>query len=379
MKKQIWLLLILTIVFISGCGAKESTLDVGGTNIEEKNKEVEDTDISKNENEENKNNVGSNLIEDESEKNKEPLLDTQEDEEDFIEKNTFNSIYTNAKINEEQVKRNPFFVIVENSKKARPQSGIAYADIVYEILVEGGITRYLALFQSQTSKNIGPVRSTRPYIQETTIPYNIGYAHSGGSYQALDQIKELGLKSINEMKYGNYFWRYSKRKAPHNLYTEAEKIKKLFSQKGYSNATKFPYSFTNEVDSILTDAKTVKVTPSYYTSATFEYKDNKYFRYQDGVADKDLRTDKPVSVENIIVQLTDVTYLNNEYKHIELRLLGEGEGFLFQGGKAKKVTWKRDNIKNYTRLYNEDGKEVKLLSGQTWWYLINKKSKVEYN
>ena len=109
-------------------------------------------------------------------------------------------------------------VVIENSKASRPQSGLNDADIVYETMAEGGISRFIALFQKNDAKVIGPVRSLRPYFIDISEEYNLPFAHCGGSDEALACVKSENLMSMDEMANSSSYWRDSVRKAPHNLH-----------------------------------------------------------------------------------------------------------------------------------------------------------------
>src|SRR5690554_5162744 len=111
-------------------------------------------------------------------------------------------------------------VMIENSISARPQSGVIQADVVYEILSEGTITRFLALFHSQKPKRIGPVRSARTYYVQLAKGYDAIYSSAGGSPGGLKLVQSDYIDDISGLAYdGRYFTRSSDRYAPHNLYT----------------------------------------------------------------------------------------------------------------------------------------------------------------
>src|SRR5690606_30510274 len=95
-------------------------------------------------------------------------------------------------------KRHVTGVMIENSPDARPQSGLQEADIVFEAIAEAGITRFLALYQDTEPKHIGPIRSARPYYLDFLMPFDAGYAHVGGSPTALQQIRQLKIKDLDQ-------------------------------------------------------------------------------------------------------------------------------------------------------------------------------------
>ena len=147
----------------------------------------------------------------------------------------FYSPLTGAETTEDATKRPVTAVMIENSTDARPQSGIKDAGIVYEAVAEGGITRFLALYQESRPGLIGPVRSIRPYYVEWASAYDPAIAHVGGSYRARQMIGSgsYGL-DMDQFSYGSYYWRTADREAPHNVYTSFDKLDALRSSFGQS-------------------------------------------------------------------------------------------------------------------------------------------------
>src|SRR5262249_15833287 len=110
-------------------------------------------------------------------------------------------------------------VMIENSVQARPQSGLNQAGVVFEAIAEGGITRFLALYQDTTPDNVGPIRSARPYYEQWALGFDAGYAHVGGSPEALNDIKAWGVRDLDQFYNSGSYHRISSREAPHNVYT----------------------------------------------------------------------------------------------------------------------------------------------------------------
>ncbi|OPJ56241.1 DUF3048 domain-containing protein [Alkalithermobacter paradoxus] len=309
-------------------------------------------------------------------KNKQDIIEEDTENEIVIEdtKEYAKNIFTGENIEDEKI---PFFAILENSKMARPHSGLSYADIVFETLVEGGITRYIALFSDDIHK-IGPVRSTRPYIQDITIAFDIPFAHCGGSNVAIEMIQRRNLKSMNEMYNSSYFFRSKDRKAPHNLYTSSDKLRDFIVERGYTSRYNFNMDFEENIDTSLDSATNIKITPSKYTYSEFKYEDGKYFRFQDGKEDIDNLNNKQINVSNVLVLFTDIKDLNNESKHVDVRILGRGNGLLFKGGKVEKVIWVKESLNDHFDIRNEQGMRVKLLKGNSWVYIVDNKAGVNY-
>ncbi|MEK7519092.1 MAG: DUF3048 domain-containing protein, partial [Patescibacteria group bacterium] len=140
----------------------------------------------------------------------------------------------------------PVAVMIDNAGSARPQSSLQAASIVYEALVEGGITRFMAVFDQGDVKEIGPVRSARQYFLEWLAEYEAAYAHAGGSPEALTNIRRERIHDINGIgSASNAFFRDSTRPAPHNLYTSGMKmfITTRANKLKYSDITLTPWTF----------------------------------------------------------------------------------------------------------------------------------------
>lgn len=144
-------------------------------------------------------------------------------------------------------KQRPLAVMIENEYNARPQSGLDKAGIVYEILTEGGITRFLALFLGETLDEIGPVRSARPYFLDYTMEYDGIYIHYGASPQGYVDLKKLKINAINGMYDSATFWRDNSRKEPHNAYISTERALKTSKKLGFLKDVDIcPWNFYDE-------------------------------------------------------------------------------------------------------------------------------------
>ncbi|MCK4554100.1 DUF3048 domain-containing protein, partial [Candidatus Parcubacteria bacterium] len=134
----------------------------------------------------------------------------------------------------EQGRENPYpiAVIIENHIDARPPSGLAQANLVFEAEAEGGITRFLAIFAGgQNLEEIGPVRSVRPYFVDWAREFSAVLVHCGGSPSSLVKIVQDNVFSLNEFYNGGYYWRSAKRPGPHNVYTSTENLNKYLESK----------------------------------------------------------------------------------------------------------------------------------------------------
>jgi len=281
-------------------------------------------------------------------------------------------------------KKRVLAVVIENSPDARPQSGYNEADVVYETLAEGGITRTLALYQSKDSKEIGPVRSARDYFIEWLSEYNGIFAHIGGSAVALRIINTDKIPDLNQFYNGNYFWRSTDRYAPHNVYTTTEKLyaAATANKMAITGETK-PFSFKKDAEVAARPvAQTITVNfsgPLFQVVYKYNPATNLYARFVAGVAAKDKNTGVQVTPKNIIVEYTTITpYINDEGAqgvHIGTKT---GKGVFFQDGIATEITWTKDSRTARTAYKDLQGKEIKFNRGQTWIEVAPQDMKATY-
>ena len=218
------------------------------------------------------------------------------------------SPYTGEEVKKEVLDNIAVLAIVENSEAARPQSGLNAADIVYETMAEGGIPRFIALFQSGDAQKIGPIRSARSYFLDISKEYNLPFAHCGGSAEALDEIKNENLMSMNEMTNASTYWRDSIRKAPHNLYTSTEKLRELVKTKNYIKAPTVKLKFDKSYwdNDKLPKATDVLLKMNKYYNTSYTYKDGLYLKSMDGKSSTNKEDKLPLAFKNIVVQITSI-------------------------------------------------------------------------
>lgn len=258
-------------------------------------------------------------------------------------------------------------VMVNNHSSARPQSGLYKADVVYELLEEGLITRFMAFYQSESPETVGPVRSIRPYNITIAEAFDSIISHCGGSEAALATLKSGNYADLDEIyRYNKAYWRVTFRKAPHNLYTSVPALRKGAEAMGYPVKGKVPaFSFRKETDTVEGEnATTIEANYSkdykaeyYYDAASKQYK-----RAITGVLLKDRETGNQVWAANVMVVATKHQVIDANGR-LGIDVEGPGEGYLFQRGKAIKITWElKDGM---IRAY-KDGKEVPMFPGKTW-------------
>jgi hypothetical protein len=270
-------------------------------------------------------------------------------------------------------KRTPIAVVIENSPEARPQSGLNDASLVYETFAEGGITRFLVFFQENEPKEIGPVRSARAYFVKWAKAYNALFAHVGMSAEAGDLINSLKPYDLNQFYFGSYFWRDSKRAAPHNVYTTIAKLYEAAKTKGYPIASDSVPAFqfkddAKEEERAADFSFSVNFNAAFAPTYTYSKNENLFYRSMPGQKQTDRVTGLQVTAKNIIVAFTDFSYGTTRAgeQSTKIRVSGTGNTVYFIDGVKKSGTWRASTETSPMRFYDESGAEIKLNAGTTW-------------
>jgi len=270
-------------------------------------------------------------------------------------------------------------IMIENSVDARPQAGLVDAGVVFEAIAEGGITRFLALFQESQPDYIGPIRSARPYYVRWAAGFDAGYVHSGGSGEALALIQTLGVKDMDHGKYGNkYFDRVSNRYAPHNVYTSMARLDELSNANSYTTSTFTPFSRIVELEEkaevppgtipTLAPANTVAFnisSPLYNTSYTYDATAKVYKRTMAGQPHFDEKSGKQIS-PSVVVALVMSSGIHPDGVHSNYANVGSGKVLIFQNGVVQEGTWTKATDKAELSFKDATGTNIALNPGQTW-------------
>ncbi len=281
----------------------------------------------------------------------------------------------------------PLGVMINNHVDARPQSGLIDADLVYEIVAEGGITRYLAFFLSNTPEKIGPIRSTREYY--LVLVKEMGDAmlmHIGWSPQALEAIESWPVRSLG--RGGADFWRDQARldagiATEHTAYSNGKDLRALGDKLGWSGKKDIvPYKFKDDKpvkpEQLISDITVDFWYPGDYTAGwKFDSASNSYLRFI-GYDEKDQRiphidqeSKKQLSVKNLIVQFaTEEDIADDEKGRLDYQLIGTGEGLVFIDGGVIPVTWTKPDRDSRTVFYTQDGAEVEFNRGKFWISIV---------
>lgn len=267
----------------------------------------------------------------------------------------------------------PACVMIENAafSGVRPQSGLSSASVVYEVIVEGGITRLMALYGGEQADPIGPVRSARDTYLEFASEYNCAYIHAGGSYTAIQAIPQLGIRDIDALRESKWFWRDSHKFAPHDLFTNSTNLYEAIA-KGHSwteTPTYESWKFVDDNQLPSGDtANQVNILLGGAYNVTYDYNTERKFyeRTNGGVSHIDSNTGKVLTVRNIIVQHVPAGTSIEGKDRINFNVTGEGVVEIFRNGILTKGIWKKVDRLDRTQFYTEDGKEIPLVRGNSW-------------
>lgn len=262
----------------------------------------------------------------------------------------------------------PVAVVIDNDVLARPQESLSKASLVYEAPVEGGMTRYLAIFPADIDLSaVGPVRSARPYFVAWAAELKALFIHCGGSPEALSLLNKASLYDLNEFYNGNYFWRdqSSSRVAPHNVLISADNWRSYLTKRGLGANKVNAWLFKTETElSSIPEPKDIKLRFSANFQALWRYQaePNTYQRFFNGVESSD--GFGPIQAKNIIIQEVDSEVLDAAGR-LKLNLSGTGKAKICLDGECRSGSWRQRDGER-TRYYYENGEEIKLNPGVTW-------------
>ncbi|MCS7091755.1 MAG: DUF3048 domain-containing protein [Patescibacteria group bacterium] len=325
--------------------------------------------------------------------------------------------------------RRPIVAIIENHEDARPQSGIGSADIVYEAVAEGGITRFLAVMYCDVAYSgvkIGPIRSARVYFINWAAEYgeNPLFVHVGGANNICRNcpggVKPVGqvTKEVDAFKMLDKLgWRGSKRNAfdggtsvgypimirdvnrlgrevawEHTFVGFTDKIYEESKARGFgavgengrawdANFVMWKFSDNNPI----LQPKTDKISfsfwqnkPNYDVVWEYDAPSNSYKRFNGGVKHVDHETGEQISAQNLLIQFVKERGPVDNEGHMFYQNIGKGKGFLFQNGDVIDIVWEKANQFSRTRYYDKMGKEVFFVRGKIWIEAVPDGNKIEY-
>lgn len=302
-------------------------------------------------------------------------------------------------------KHRPLGVMIENHENARPQSGINAADVTYEAVAEGGITRTLNIYYCNAPVQVGPIRSARTYFLDWISEYGDSplYAHVGGANtpgpaDALSQINDYGWGGYNDLNQFSIgfptFWRDYNRlghatATEHTMYSTTSKLWE-FAEEDRGLGVKgedgtpwdegfVPYEFKDEAAaSARGSVKTVHIEhwdgyDDYFIDWTYDKASNEFSRKNGGVPHLDKNTNKPLTAKNIVILYQTESSANDGYEnnaHLLYDTEGTGDALILMDGKKIEGKWSKKTRTDRTVITDEDGEEVKFSRGKIWFHII---------
>jgi Protein of unknown function (DUF3048) N-terminal domain/Protein of unknown function (DUF3048) C-terminal domain len=263
-------------------------------------------------------------------------------------------------------------VKVENTPDAQPLAGLDRADIVYEEVVEGGITRFVALYQCDDTDRVGPVRSIRSTDPDILAPMSEHplLAFSGGSNGVRNIVEDAGMTTMDESSALKAFTRDEGRLAPHNLFTSTKPLwaKGKSLAKG-EPAPAAPFTYSDDVPTPSKKARSATVVFSGLATAEWRWQQGRWVRYLDG-SPMLLEGGEPIETDNVVIQVVKTTESDFQdvagYPSPEVDLTGKGKAWVLRDGKLITGTWERADVGDFTTFTTKSGEEITLTPGTTF-------------
>ena len=274
----------------------------------------------------------------------------------------------------EENTRRPYAIMLASDEIVRPLSGIGSADVVVEIpVIQGGITRLMAIFACDVPEEIGSIRSSRHDFIPIAASFDAIYGHWGGSSHALAQLKRGVIDNLDALPNpANTYERKGNRPAPHNGFTSLTGLDRGSKKLGYRMEYNGPtYSRTDSV-SKSDQASVLNVKYGYKSSVSYQYDPttNTYARMRGGRPEKDALTDAQVTADNIAVLVTKTRHFEGQYNDVDVT--GSGVLHLTQNGEMIQGRWTKAETPSDSQLffYDQDGKEIPLTVGNLWNFTL---------
>lgn len=281
------------------------------------------------------------------------------------------------KIVDENSKSRNIAVMINNHKSARiNHSGLQDAYLTYEIIVEGGLTRLMAIFKDKETTKIGSVRSSRHYFLDYAMENDAIYVHFGWSPYAQSDIRKYGINNINGIYDDSGFWRDKTLNVAteHTAFTSMEKIKNVATKKGYRMTSNQPlllnYSYdkvdlSSREDAMVANTVIIPYSSYITTSYTYDEENKVYKRFVNDEIHKDAITGKQYTTKNIIIAKMSNRSIDS-YGRQDIDDLGIGEGYYITNGYATPITWSKSSRESRTKYMYKDGSEIDVNDGNTY-------------
>lgn len=312
------------------------------------------------------------------------------------------ALYTKSR-QEKWEDRRPLAVMVENHIDARPTQGLSRADVIYEAVAEGGITRFVVIYLCQDAGDIAPIRSARTYYLDWLLEYDAVYVHVGGANtpgpaDALGQIREYGIKDLDQFGVGfPTYWRGADKLAPHNVHSTTTKLWEAAQEKGFGTEDeegtrwddafkewefKDDLAFEERGNQSPIQVPYWDLVPDYTVIWQYDKSANVYRRFHGDVAQVDPvpEPDETLSAKNVIVQFQVERNANDGHPdgHLLYDTIGSGNALIFLDGEVIEGTWTKNLRTARTIFTDASGKEIELNRGTVWIHTIPAGNEVTY-
>jgi hypothetical protein len=278
--------------------------------------------------------------------------------------------------------------MIDNMVSARPQTGLTDADVVYEALVEGGITRFMAIFANHSAPIIGPVRSGRHYFIYWATEYNAIYVFAGASPQGYQAARATDISSIDYTYGEGDFWRSRDREAPHNLYASIDGLRQTIEDAGKGSLGPIVFktgtSGSQATIPVVSESTAEEITIVHPDGYTVEYvydaEDNSYLRRMQRQRHIDASDGVQYRPKNVAVQFVRAWPIPGDTAgRMDMELVGEGPAYFFLDGKVVEGKWQKRGLTSPTIFLDQQGNKVTFNEGQTWIQVVPTGSKLSYN
>ncbi len=309
-----------------------------------------------------------------------PVAKTEQKKKEVPKPTTEASHLTGVQVNPEYNQLPVTGIMIENSPDARPQSGLNQAGVVFEAVAEGGITRFLTLWQEAQPDYVGPVRSVRPYYVDWLEGFDAAIAHVGGSPAGLAKVRSDGVLDLDQFYNGGSYQRVSNRYAPHNVYTSLGSLIALQKSKGKTGSSFTGFARKAEKAVTPATAKTVDFAisaPLYNPHYDYDATTNSYKRSEGGLPHTDERSGQQITPK-VVIALIMGQADDPDGVHTAYSTIGSGEMFVFQDGIVTHGTWAKGSSKQQFTFTDDGGAVIKLNPGQTWISIVGATSGVSY-
>lgn len=269
----------------------------------------------------------------------------------------------------------PIAVMIDNNVGYTAHAGLQDAYLTYEIIVEGGLTRLMAIFKDQDTELIGPVRSARHYFLDYALENDAIYGHYGWSEFAKNDIDLLGVDNLNGITNAQEaYWRDQSVAAPHNVFTSIEDLKEAAEDRGYETTSQDFENFSYSVDpisleeqegSMIANHISIRYSSYHTTGYTYDAEREVYLRDMDGYAHVDKETNEQYYTKNIIIQKMSNHSIDN-YGRQDIDDVASGDGYFITNGYAVPIHWEKSGRSSKTKYTYLDGSTVMLNDGNTY-------------